>query len=105
MNTSDSHYSTYTYNFSVDWFTSQIPIWSEIIDQSPWIRRILEIGSFEGRSAVWLIDQIAAERPLEIHCVDTWEGSNEHQKIDMRAVEERFDHNINLAASAATFPP
>lgn len=94
------------YEFTLDWFQGCEDIWRQLIPlHKP--RRIIEIGSFEGRSACWLIEQCAAEGPLEIHCIDTWAGSIEHQggqPVDMRAVEQRFDTNTAAAILAAPHP-
>lgn len=83
------------YEFTNDWFgATGRYIWDKILPQlGP--SRILEIGSYEGRSACFLIDKL--NFPLEIHCIDTWKGSAEHQQIDMEAVKRRFDANTNFA--------
>lgn len=72
-------------------------------------RRILEIGSFEGSSACYLIDTLAARYPLELHCVDTWEGGVEHQagggfENAMSEVERRFRSNIEIVRARAAHP-
>lgn len=91
------------YEYSVDWFSPNIPVWKQLLPQvKP--RRILEIGSYEGRSACFFIEQCAAEAPLELHCIDSWEGGIEHQKgaiaeAVMSDVERRFDANTLFAAS------
>ena len=60
-------------------------------------RRILEIGSFEGRSTVWIIENMM--RPYdELVCIDTWAGGEEHSKVNMGEVEARFDRNIAEAS-------
>ena len=84
------------YDFTYDWFSGYVPIWNALL---PSIKpcKVLEIGSFEGRSACYLIESVAAERDLEIHCIDTWEGGTEHSELDMPAVEERFRKNTALA--------
>jgi predicted O-methyltransferase YrrM len=69
--------------------------------------RILEVGSYEGASACYLIDKVGKRKSMEIHCVDTWEGGIEHKvskgaREEMRAVEERFKKNIQTAKSQAT---
>ena len=86
------------YHFTQDWFGQYIPIWNGLV---PLVKpsKILEIGSFEGRSTCYMIESSAAERDLEIHCIDTWEGSAEHAQIDMSAVEQRFRKNTALAIS------
>lgn len=92
--------------FTNNWFevTAQ-PSWELLVPQvNP--RRILEIGSYEGRSTCWLIDTLANPlEPLDIHCIDSWSGGIEHQlggvaPADMAAVEERFNANIKALVAA-----
>jgi len=92
------------YEFTVDWFSGAIPVWKQIIDRyRP--ARVLEVGSYEGRSACFAIEQCAAGWPIELHCVDTWEGGVEHKGVvQMSDVERRFDSNIALAMSEAAHP-
>lgn len=88
------------YEFTQDWFSGFIPIWEELLAQiKP--SKILEIGSFEGRSTSYLIETSGAVKDLEVHCVDTWEGGVEHAEIDMPAVEQRFSKNTSLAIESA----
>ena len=88
------------YEFTTDWFKWAVPVWEDLFSKIPKDRKVnfLEIGSFEGRSAVWLIEN-AIDRHGAIYCVDTWEGGEEHkaQGIDMVEVEKRFDANIATA--------
>jgi len=65
---------------------------------------MIEIGSYEGQSACYLITKYAAIRPIEIHCVDTWEGGREHDASQMADVERRFDYNIDLAIHRSVHP-
>jgi hypothetical protein len=65
------------YSFSTDWFQRTCADnWKQRL---PTLRpkRILEIGSYEGASTCFLIDQVARERDVELHCVDTWAGGIE----------------------------
>jgi len=84
------------YEFAVDWFSYHIPIWEPLLARlKP--ARILEIGSFEGRSTCYLIETCSRTNHMEIYCVDTWEGGFEHDKTTMPEVERRFDHNVAVA--------
>ena len=84
------------YRFTNDWFGVARPIWSNLIPQiNP--TKILEIGSYEGASTCFLIDTLGKTKPIELHCVDTWEGGVEHKGTDMESVEDRFKHNTNTA--------
>lgn len=88
-----------TRGYTQDWFTLNIPIWSRLLPRHvPAATRILEIGAFEGRATVWMIENaLSAEAPGEIHCVDTWQGGAEHRAIAMDAVELRFRANVQAA--------
>ncbi|WP_175165002.1 class I SAM-dependent methyltransferase [Paraburkholderia fynbosensis] len=92
-----------SYQFTNNWFdTLAKGVWDQLMTHhAP--ARILEIGSYEGASACYLIDTLAPRQPIELHCIDSWEGGIEHQSggvapADMSAVEARFHHNVTLAA-------
>ena len=99
----------YCYQFTNSWFrdVAKNP-WDVLVPHlSP--STILEIGSYEGASICYLIDLLAAKQPIEVHCVDTWEGGLEAQPngiapADMNAVEERFHRNTQLAVENAPHP-
>jgi predicted O-methyltransferase YrrM len=88
-----------SYEFTTDWFTATAkPNWDSLIPQiKP--SKILEIGSFEGASTCYLIENNDWTPMIEIYCIDTWHGGIEHQnkKFNMVAVEERFKSNIEHA--------
>ena len=88
------------YEFTTDWFSRFAGVWTELFKLAP-PSCYLEIGAWEGRSACFVIETCAAERPVEIHCIDTWEGGVEHDPAGMTDVERRFDANIAVAASRA----
>lgn len=93
------------FQFTNNWFESRARgVWEQLIPQiKP--TKILEIGSYEGASTCFLIQKLAQANPIEIHCIDTWEGGIEHQpggnaSVNMSAVEERFNQNVELAIEA-----
>jgi predicted O-methyltransferase YrrM len=89
------------YEFTTDWFTPHILLWDAIIRKyKP--RRVLEIGSFEGRSTTHLVEEVRKYHhdPIELVCVDSWEGGVEHSGMDFKSVEERFDHNMTIMCDA-----
>jgi len=90
------------YEFSADWFSHYIPVWNQLLDRlKP--ARLLEIGSFEGRSTCHLIEICAGFGPIEVCCVDTWEGGVEHDRNAMPEIERRFNHNIAIAKTRSRF--
>ncbi|MBU6339679.1 MAG: class I SAM-dependent methyltransferase [Rickettsiales bacterium] len=92
------------YKFTNGWFSLLVKdVWDEMI---PYIKpkRILEVGSYEGASLCYLIDNLAKTENLEIHAIDSWEGGIEHKvggisESNMSEVEEHFDHNMQIAMS------
>ena len=91
-------------HFTTAWFSETTEnAWEKIV---PMVmpRRVLEVGSFEGASACYLIRRYAQHFAFEIHCIDSWQGGEEHQCLDMAAVERRFDENLAQASSAAAHP-
>lgn len=87
------------YQFTKDWFNWAPQVWEQLIPHLPERtedgRYFIEIGSFEGRSAVWIVENMMQDGDF-MSCIDTWEGGEEHGAEDMGTVEERFDHNIAL---------
>lgn len=85
--------------FQADWFSRNIPVWENVLGDFKGRAglRFLEIGSFEGRSTVWMLNHILTHKTSRIICIDTFEGSREHQEmgIDTNSIETTFLHNIN----------
>lgn len=85
------------YQFTKDWFNWAPQVWEQLIPHLPERtedgRYFIEIGSFEGRSMVWIAENMMQDGDY-LTCIDTWEGGEEHGAEDMGTVEERFDHNV-----------
>ena len=83
-------------SFSFDWTSWHFPNWIKLL--APYrsrALRVLEIGSWEGRSALFFLNYLPRAR---LTCIDTFEGGKEHQvgadpKGFLRQVEQRFDAN------------
>ncbi|TAD76228.1 MAG: hypothetical protein EA001_12455 [Oscillatoriales cyanobacterium] len=66
------------YEFSQDWFSNQLPNWNRHIaplkDQQDQHKgqplQGLEIGSFEGMSACWLLDRVLTHPGSQLTCID-----------------------------------
>jgi len=86
------------YKFTQDWFHWAPDVWSQLIEHLPDRKAFLEIGSFEGRSTVWIIENMMGESS-NITCIDTWEGGEEHSNDELSGAEERFFHNVKIAQS------
>jgi len=87
------------YIFTQDWFTRNIINWTHFLKElkdKPNLR-FLEIGSYQGRSTVWLLENILTDDTSSITCIDTFEGSAEHLidfQHDLLTLFQVFSHNI-----------
>jgi len=86
------------YEFTTDWFSRNIDIWKRLFASRQAPSRVLEIGSYEGRSTVWIIENLLAERGGSLVAVDSWEEGPGGDQKGMKVVEERFDRNMAVAA-------
>jgi predicted O-methyltransferase YrrM len=90
--------------FTSDWFSHNIDnfkLAKKLLVRSP--EHILEIGSYEGRSTLWLLENF---KPSHITCIDTWKGSDEvaHEYIKDDIAKKdilwnRFCKNVSPYAS------
>lgn len=95
------------YEFTSDWFTRHKKLWDTLLEEiKP--KRVLEIGSFEGKATTYLIEKCGQWHPAEIYCVDMWDDRilqhSDVQTQSMEAVKPRFDRNIRLAQDVAKHP-
>ena len=92
------------YQFTQDWFNWAPPVWEQLTPMLSGVagkRNFLEIGSFEGRSSVWIAENMMQDGD-HLRCIDTWEGGEEHGEENMSEVEERF--RANLIVATEKFP-
>ncbi len=62
--------------FTQDWFSRHIDLWKNMIDVSG---DFLEIGAFEGRSCIWLLENYSCN----VTVIDTFDGSEEHAGMNI----------------------
>lgn len=87
------------------WFDMNILPWSvtfpKVADRMDPLR-ILEIGSWEGRSTLFFLTYFPN---AHLTAVDTWEGSDEwhyNATSNLSDLEARFDHNVGLGGGNVT---
>jgi hypothetical protein len=100
------HCETKGYQFKTDWFSSNIPIWNKVLKKfvdSPNLS-FLEVGSWQGRATCWLLDNVLTNPSSMITCIDTFQGSIEHESMGLgetvKSLESVFDHNIQQTGRA-----
>jgi len=82
--------------YTNDWFSNNITTWISIFKKKNIENQklnILEIGSYEGLSAVFFLNFF---KNSNLTCVETFEGSDEHAKIDFKIVEKNFKSNLEF---------
>lgn len=80
-----------TYKLTADWTSEHFANWSkwfETLAGKEWLR-IAEIGSYEGRSALWFAENLCTGLEAKVICVDTWADSR---------VEANFKYNVAKCA-------
>ena len=76
--------------YTSDLFSRHIPTWEDLFNKfTP--KTALEIGSYEGRSTEWLLDNIPG---LQLTCVDTWDNTGIASGLDSEAAERVFDARV-----------
>jgi predicted O-methyltransferase YrrM len=88
--------------FGYDWTSCHFPTWASLLaryrDLSAWV---IEVGSWEGRSALFFMNYLPQS---QLVCIDTFEGSEEHRAHpeafanNLPEIERRFDANLALFA-------
>lgn len=84
------------FHITQDWFTHNITVWEKALDSfcgKP-ETKCLEIGSFEGLSACWLLENILTHNTSRIVCVDPFDSPGQLQ------AERNFDYNIKKTQAA-----
>lgn len=79
--------------FTTDWFTANVGLWRTLFEPYQGMAglQFLEIGSWEGRSALWLLQNVLKDPASRLTCVDRWEACRDG---DGAAAERLFDRNL-----------
>src|SRR5262249_5922150 len=86
--------------FAYDWTSPHFPGWNAVLGSRDRSLRILEIGSYEGRSAIFFLNYFPTSRLI---CVDWWNtDTNEPELLPLLPdalehfshAEEHFDLNL-----------
>ena len=79
-------------HFTSDWFSNNLPIWEKhlkTLKDKP--LKMLEIGTFEGRSAIWLLENVLTHRDSKIYCVDHWKNNETAYKTFLNNTKKYKD--------------
>lgn len=97
------------YRFTHDYLSKNMREWSKVQARFAGLPDLdfLEVGSFEGRSACWLLQNILTHDSSRITCIDLFEqgpsqGAYETAGLDSNrmSTEDRFDYNIRMTGAS-----
>ena len=87
------------YNYTVDWFGGGEDLKQIIKFDSESELHILEIGSFEGRSTIWFLENLLKNPKSTITCVDPWtsysQNSDSFNSYNTEGTEWNFKSHKN----------
>jgi len=87
-------------DFSTDWTSGNFPNWCRVFaDRREKVRRILEIGSWEGRSAIFFLEFF---RNASITCIDAFASGGTSTNPALHLAESRFDKNTKSYGARVT---
>jgi predicted O-methyltransferase YrrM len=87
--------------FSTHWWDDVLEAqWRSIFQPPRWHpdrkNVVVEIGSFEGRSTLWILNNLLKHPESRLHSIDTFEGGAEHRT-------EKSDHRPGMAPIESLF--
>jgi Methyltransferase domain len=83
------------YKFTKNWFTHKVPLWTQSLKEfkgKPDVN-YLEIGTFEGRSALWLLENILTNPTSKLTIIDAFEENT----------YKTFTSNVSLSGETNKF--
>ena len=87
--------AAYVFTPENDWFTQNSPVWNAILDgfkNTPDLR-YLEVGCYEGRSAVWMLENVLTEPSSTLTCIDPF-----LEQFGGQIAKQRFLANAQTAS-------
>jgi hypothetical protein len=84
--------------FLYDWFSNNIPLWSKVLRKFKGKPNLLflEIGCFEGKATLWLLENILTHPTSKIVVVDTFKDNSKHvEEKKYINLLERFKENLS----------
>jgi predicted O-methyltransferase YrrM len=81
-------------SFTKDWCTNNIGTWKRYLKKyKNHETKALEVGSYEGRSAIWMLDNVLTHEKSHITCVDNFTvGKDVHKRFteNMKPYQGKF---------------
>ena len=85
-------------NYNEKWFCNNLNYLTVNFKTVKNVKKILEIGSYEGRSAIFFLKNFSNSN---ISCVDTWSGSDEHSSVNFELIEKNIS-DVKILLNSGT---
>lgn len=90
------------YKFTANWFLNNINSWEYHLGEFKHKPNLnfLEIGVYEGRSTIWLLENVLTDPTSKITCIDLFDGRIEENNMENDPnlnldYENYFDYNVS----------
>jgi predicted O-methyltransferase YrrM len=94
--------------FTEDWFSHSIPVFEQCIPERWKTQPIsaLEIGSFEGRSTLWMLENILTHPDSTIMCIEPGYSKGDNQLLldNIKCSEHGYKAIVNSGISQEVLP-
>lgn len=94
------HSAPHALEFTFDWFSHHQARWSSLFSEVGWDpqspKNVLEIGCFEGRASIWILQNLLCHPASRLNCVDPYLPGDVVGPAEIHLVEERFRRNVQL---------
>ena len=95
--------------FTTDWFSRYADYWRELFAGQGWRpdvpRTAIEIGSYEGRSALWTLENLLQHPHSRLHCVDTFQDREKPdsywRRFEANVLRSRHARKVSVSVSAS----
>ena len=86
------------FDFGPDWFSRHIPVWQHLGGQLGWRGETplvaVEVGSYEGRSACWMLQHWLRHPDSRLYCIDSFVGTPRGGVVDAPSLQARLVANL-----------
>jgi hypothetical protein len=88
--TSTGHYRK-EYRFDTDWFSPAIPVWNKVLEPYKGRPKLnyLEVGTFQGRSFLWFLENVATHPSSRLTGIDIVIGKDFLSNIELSGAADR----------------
>lgn len=91
--------------FTSDWWSKRIPQWEEFVKprMPATAANLLEVGSYEGRSALYMLHNLLPDDKSRLTCIDIWTKPDVERRFDVNIACSGHSHKVTKIKGEAFF--